>query len=514
VLALYNSLTRTKESFASQRPDLVRVYHCGPTVYKRPHLGNMRRFLFADFLHRSLEFFGYTVQEITNITDVGHLTADDLDAGEDKLEREARQQHLTPQVIAERVTEQFFSDLAALAIARSNEYPRATDHIPEMQELIARLIARGHAYQTASGVYFDVTSFPAYGQLSGNTLQSLATGARVDVREDKRHPADFALWKIADATHLQQWDSPWGRGYPGWHIECSAMAMAYLSSPIDIHTGGEDLKFPHHENEIAQAEGATGEAFARFWLHNGMLQMAGAKLAKREGKQLTVDTLREHGYSPLAFRLLAFGSHYRSPMEFSWEAMDQAAANLETLKSLVRRLQEAYPTMPQTPSNSPPPAGGAGGVLSNTSSIKDVDPSAAQLNAPLDKGGLGGVREQGGVVQRFAAALADDLNTPVALATVLEYAHELNTKLSAGLSSREAGEAWATLQRIDSVLGVLEHLAAEHAAAPEEVQGLAQEREAARARGDFAEADAIRARIEEAGWRVEDTPSGPRLVPA
>ncbi|PIT97867.1 MAG: cysteine--tRNA ligase [Candidatus Andersenbacteria bacterium CG10_big_fil_rev_8_21_14_0_10_54_11] len=472
-LQFYNSLTKKIEPFVPQDASQVRVYHCGPTVYKRPHLGNMRRYLFADFLHRTLVFFGYTVREITNITDVGHLTQDDLDAGEDKLEREAREQQLTPQRIAAQVTEQYFADAAALNILPSNEYPRATAHIPAMQALITRLLARGHAYQTASGVYFDVTSFAEYGKLSGNTLNHVAAGARVAVREEKHHPADFALWKTKDLQHVQQWDSPWGRGYPGWHIECSAMAQAYLGETLDIHTGGEDNKFPHHENEIAQSESATGKPLALFWLHNAHLRTGGVKVAKRDGKNLTVSTLRVRGYSPLSFRLLVFASHYRSPVDFSWKAMDQAAANLATFSSLLQRLQEVLPFSPE---------------------YSFADKEGAE------------------VLDHFSAALADDLNTPSALAVVLQYVHTLNIRLAEGaLPAASAGTVWSVLLRLDSVLGVIESLLPA-AGPPPNIAALAKRREAARIAGDFVRSDELRDQLTEAGWRIEDTSAGPRLI--
>ena len=292
-LRFYNSLTKKVETFTAlpagrqAASGTVQMYNCGPTVYRRQHIGNMRRFLFADFLRRALEFSGLAVREVTNITDVGHLTQDDIDAGEDKLEAAAREAKISPQDIARQQTKLFFDDLAALTIQQAWKYPRASEHITEMQQLISQLIERGHAYVTTTGVYFDVRSFPAYGALSGNTLDAIESGSRVAVREEKKHPADFALWKINDPEHLQQWDSPWGRGYPGWHIECSAMSLAYLTSPIDIHTGGQDNRFPHHENEIAQSEGATGQPFVRFWMHNAFLNLKGAKLAKRGGKQIT-----------------------------------------------------------------------------------------------------------------------------------------------------------------------------------------------------------------------------------
>ena len=238
----YNSLTRQVEPLNLKDPGKVRMYHCGPTVYKRQHIGNMRRYLFADFLRRALELLGYEVREITNITDVGHLTQDELDAGEDKLEVEAKRQKKTPKEIADAQIKLFEQDLQLLNIQPSHKYPRASEHIQQMQNIIGKLIEKGLAYETESGVYFDVTKFSNYGELSGNTLDKVEAGARVEVREEKRHPADFSLWKTDDPEHVQQWDSPWGRGYPGWHIECSAMSMEYLGTDIDIHKGGEDNK--------------------------------------------------------------------------------------------------------------------------------------------------------------------------------------------------------------------------------------------------------------------------------
>jgi cysteinyl-tRNA synthetase len=474
-LHFYNSLTKKIELFKPRRDEAVRVYHCGPTVYRRQHIGNMRRNLFADFLRRTLEFSGLSVADVMNITDVGHLTQDDIDAGEDKLEVAARERKMTPADIAGEQIKNFFADLEALNIKRAQHYPRATEHIEQMQRLIHALLKRGHAYQTASGVYFDVTSFPSYGRLSGNKLEEMAAGHRVDVREEKRHPADFALWKIADPGHVQQWDSPWGRGYPGWHIECSAMSLAYLGSAIDIHTGGEDNRFPHHENEIAQSEGATGKQFVRFWMHNAFLNLKGAKLAKRTGEQITLETLTERGYSPLAFRLLTFGVHYRQIMEFSWQALDAAQENLASWRQLLRRLRELSP------------------------------PDDAEFKADPP------------VVAAFLRALSDDLNTPSALAAVMGYMKELNKKLASGkdgLSAAAAGGALLTLRRLDQVLGVIEPLEHELTAesVPAVVQRLAEERETARQAGDFAKADKIRRQVETMGYVIEDTPTTPRVI--
>lgn len=469
VLRLYNSLTKTVVDFVPLEPGKVRVYNCGPTVYKRQHIGNMRRFLSADFLRRTLEFLGYEVRDITNITDVGHLTQDDIDEGEDKIEKAAREAKTTPQEIADRELKRFQEDLVMLNIEPAHLYPRASAHIQEMQDLITELIAKKHAYQTSSGVYFDVTSFPTYGALSGNTLSTLEAGARVAVRGEKRHPADFVLW-VVDNTHLQKWPSPWGVGYPGWHIECSAMSLKYLGPDIDIHTGGEDNRFPHHENEIAQSEGATGEQFVRVWMHNRHLQVGGKKLAKREGEQITLDTLTERGFSPLAFRLLVFSHHYQTKMDFSWEQMDVFTEHLKAIKQLLRRLHEAS----------------------------------------IQKGAAGEPDQN--MVLQFRMALEDNLNTPQAWAVWLSFVSAAHKQLDG--EGKGAASLLATLHAMDTVVGVADVLESEIAkeTIPAPIQQLVREREEAKKVRDFVHADEIRARLTQEGYKVEDTSFGPRVI--
>lgn len=462
----YNSLTKKLESFKPKQGGLARIYNCGPTVYKRQHIGNMRRYLFADFLHRALEFLGYEVKDIMNITDVGHLTEDDVDEGEDKVEKAARERQVSPQQVAEEQIKLFFEDLKKLNIKEASAYPRASEHIEQMIKLVENLIKNGHAYKTETGVYFDVQSFPDYGKLSGNKLEDLKAGKRIEVREEKKHPADFALW-VLDQKHIQKWDSPWGAGYPGWHIECSAMAAEYLGPDIDIHTGGEDNKFPHHENEIAQSEGAYGDKFVRLWLHNRHLQIGGKKLAKREGKQITLSTIEKKGYSPLALRLLVFGSHYRSKIDFSWQALDEAQKNLETIKQLVRAVSSSTPGVsPSTP-----------GVFPETA-----------------------------VVEAFGQALAEDLNTPKAWAVFWDYVHQVNTE--------QKQDGWITLAAMDKVLGVLGALKHEidSETVPEDVRSLVDEREKARGDGDFDKADQLRKKVEKMGYQIEDTAGEPRVI--
>jgi cysteinyl-tRNA synthetase len=470
-IRFYDSLTKKTQEIKLLHDGVVNIYNCGPTVYKRPHLGNMRRFLFADFLRRSLEFMGLKVIDVTNLTDVGHLTQDDIDAGEDKLELEARQRKLKPQDIASEVTKLYFQDLDALNIKRPAHSPRATDHIKEMQMIIQMLLERGHAYKTKIGVFFDVTTFPRYGELSGNSLEKLALGKRLNIRQEKRHPADFALWQTHDPSHLQMWDSPWGRGYPGWHIECSAMSWKFLGERLDIHTGGIDNKFPHHENEIAQSEGAWQQKYANLWLHNAHLNMGGQKIAKREGEQLTVSTLQEQGISPLAFRLLVFGAHYRTPLDFSWEAAAQAQETLETCRQFLRRGRERA------------------GVKNWLK--EDGQPDEETIG-------------------QFRQALVDDLNTPRALAVLMDYMRTLNKIMAEG---RKAPGAGATLKEFDRVLGLLDCLEAESEIdiIPAKIQRIAARREQARREHNFARADELRDKLSELGYAVEDTPAGPRV---
>ena len=424
----------------------------------------MRRFLNADFLRRTLLLLGYSIHDVTNITDVGHLTQDEIDEGEDKLEKEAKALQKTPQDIAKHQTELFFQDIDALNIQHTDQYPRASEHIASMVALIEKLLANKHAYITDSGVYFDISTFPNYGKLSGNSIDTVDAGHRVEVRSEKKHPQDFALWMIDD-THLQLWDSPWGKGYPGWHIECSAMSMEELGETIDIHTGGEDNRFPHHENEIAQSEGATGKPFVNIWMHNRHLMLNGGKMAKRSGEQITIDTLKEKNYSPSAFRLLVFAHHYRSPIDFSWELLDEFQGHVNGLKKLLER----WP-------------------LASTS-----------LTARPNK--------------KFTAALADDLNTSLAFSIFLQAIKELNKALDTNDTERVA-QLSSELIAMDNIIGIIEPLQKELATQtiPDSITALAQDREEAKKAKNYVRADALRQEIAQQGYRIEDTPQGPRIV--
>ncbi|RMH02355.1 MAG: cysteine--tRNA ligase [Planctomycetota bacterium] len=464
-LRFYNTLSRRIEPFEPLEPGRVRMYHCGPTVYQRPHIGNYRAFLFADLLRRVFEARGYEVLQVMNITDVGHLVAD-ADDGEDKLQAQAEKERIDPWELVERVSAEFFADLEALGVRPAHHYPRATQHIPEMVELVRRLLATGHAYRVGDNVYFDVHSFPGYGRLSGNRVEDLEAGARLEPNPEKRHPADFALWK-SDPHHLMKWETEFGpHGFPGWHVECSAMAMKYLGESFDIHTGGEDNVFPHHECEIAQSEGATGQPFVRLWMHTKFLQVDGGKMSKSLGNVWNLDDLAERGFSPLDYRFFVLRAHYRGSLNFTWDALAGAREARRALNDLRGRLAAAA-------------AGAAPG------------------RAP--------------VVERartdFAAALADDLNTSAAVAALFELR---NAFLRDGLEPAGAAAALDFLvEEADAQLGFLDPTAAV-GPSDEEVEALLAERAEARAARDFARADAIRDRLQRAGIVLEDSPDGVR----
>jgi cysteinyl-tRNA synthetase len=323
-LFLFNSLTRKKEKFVPLKDKLVTMYNCGPTVYERPHIGNFRAYIFADILRRVLEFNGYKVKQIINITDVGHLTSD-ADTGEDKIEKSAREKKKSAWEIARYFENLFKEDFKKLNLKKPFKFPRATEHIKEMIELIKILEKKGYTYKISDGIYFDTSKFKDYGKL-GNLKKRKDLLPRIEVNPEKRNPFDFALWKFSpkDQKRQMEWQSPWGVGFPGWHIECSAMAMKYLGKTIDIHTGGIDHLTVHHPNEIAQSEAATGKKFVRYWLHVNFLFVEGKKMAKSLGNIFTLEYIEKRGFSPLAFKYLVLTSHYRSEINFTWQAMESA----------------------------------------------------------------------------------------------------------------------------------------------------------------------------------------------
>ena len=464
-LTVHNTLSRRKEAFRTHEPGVVRMYNCGPTVYGRAHIGNFRSYLFADTLRRWLEYRGYEVRQVMNITDVGHLT-DDADDGEDKIEAQARREGRDPWQISRHFTELFFTDLAGLGCRKAMVYPRASEHVPEMLAIIDGLVAKGLAYQVGGDVYFEVARFPAYGRLSGNKVEELDAGARIEVREEKRHPADFALWK-SDPHHLMKWPSRYGPdGFPGWHIECSAMAMKHLGPRIDVHTGGEDNIFPHHECEIAQSEGLTGEPFSTYWMHAKFLQVDGGKMSKSLGNVWSLDDVRAKGFEPRVLRYALIRGHYRQPLNFTWDILAESRAALENLDDLVVRLRRA--------------AGGEGAAPSADDGLEEVADARDELEAAMD----------------------DDLNTPRALSALHKLrSHALEGRL--GQSAAAAGLQFLT--RANEVLGVFR---TDEEVLEKDVEDAIERRQAARKRKDFAESDRIRDELLGRGIVLEDTAKG------
>jgi cysteinyl-tRNA synthetase len=460
-LRFFNTLTRRKEKFTPLEPDKVRLYTCGPTVYDYAHIGNFRAFLFEDLLKRWLEYRGYEVTHVMNITDV-----------DDKTIKGSQKQQVPLAQYTAHYAQAFFEDMKALNVEPADYYPKATEHIPEMTALIETLIQKGYAYKSEdNSIYYSIAKFKNYGKLSHIKPQTLKTGARVKTDEyDKEEARDFALWKAwtpEDADVF--WKTPLGKGRPGWHIECSAMSMKYLGETFDIHCGGIDNMFPHHENEIAQSEAATGKKFVNYWLHNEHLLVEGRKMAKKLGNFYTLRDLLGKGYNPIAIRFLLLSTHYRAQFNFTFEGLEAAASAVERLRNFVRRLQDAD---------------GAGS-----------DGKVAEL-----------VR---GVQLGFGEAMDDDLNVSVALAALFDFVREVNGLLDAGVVSRgEADEAGAVMRGFDRVLGVVGEVEAEKL--PAGAEELIQERERARKVGDWGEADALRVKLKAMGVVVEDTPQGVR----
>jgi cysteinyl-tRNA synthetase len=482
-LVLYNTLTRRKDPFEPLEAGRVRMYNCGPTVYSYAHIGNFATFLLADLLRRCLEYSGVEVRQIMNITDVGHLT-DDSHAdgrGESKIEKKAREEKKDPWELARFYEDAFHRDRKALNLLDAERYPRATEHIPEMIALIEELLEKGLAYEAGDQVYFEIAKFPQYGILSGNTIDELIAGAGERVEEDphKRNPLDFTLWK-KDPRHIMQWDSPWGRGFPGWHIECSAMSRKYLGEVFDIHTGGEDNIFPHHECEIAQSSGGTGRIFARYWLHRRHILVDGKKMAKREGNFYTIADLIGRGFTGPEIRYALMSANYRTQLNFSLDGLGAA-------REALRRMANFIDDMRGRPEVAAP---------EDVRAIED-------LAAAADRG--------------FRAALDDDLNISGALAAVFDFIRDANKTAR----TRKGGEAGIRrLLEWDRVLGVLQPSQAEAGPAaggagqgridPKEVDRLLAEREAARKGKDFRKADEIRKLLLEKGVTIKDTPQGTR----
>jgi cysteinyl-tRNA synthetase len=460
MLRLYNTLTRVKEEFTPIHPGEVRMYTCGPTVYDYAHIGNFRTFVFEDVLRRYLIYKGYRVTQAMNLTDV-----------DDKTIHGARQAKVSLAEYVQFYAKAFFDDLQTLNIQRVEYYPAATAHIPEMVALITRLIERGYAYRAGGSIYFKVESFPEYGKLAHLEERQLQAGAsgRVDADEyEKEDVRDFALWKgWSEDDGDVYWETELGKGRPGWHIECSAMSMKYLGTPIDIHAGGVDLIFPHHENEIAQSEGATGEPFVRRWLHCQHLLVDNQKMSKSLGNFYTLRELLERGYKAKAIRYSLLATHYRQAQNFTLENMVAAEAAVQRLQDFMANLKTAE-----------------GGGTPVTGLIAHAK-------------------------QQFEEGMDDDLNISLGLAAIFEFVREVNRLLADGqLSRADAQAAMAAMQDFDSVLGLLEE---QEVTVDAEVERLLQERQQARKRRDFATADRLREQITSRGYIIEDTPRGPRL---
>ena len=486
-LRLRNTLTRRVEAVEPLEPGRVRMYTCGPTVYRYAHVGNLRSYLLADLIRRVLLYHGLEVRHVKNITDVGHLRDERFDRGEDRMLVAAGLEQKAPEEIARAYEAAFHEDEAAVNILPAHVFPRATEHIPEMVALAERLVDAGHAYLSEAGnVYYSVASFKGYGALSGNTLDALRAGHRGDVEPDKRDPADFALWKAAGEGRLLKWPTPrWGEGFPGWHLECSAMALRHLGERFDIHTGGIDNVFPHHEDEIAQSAPLVGGPPARHWVHGEHLLMGGLKMAKSAANFIRITELAADGVDPLAFRYLALGTRYGRKLNLTDASVRAASAGLESLRRGIRRLGQP------TSDGAFAPPGPIDGTPIDRTPLADRAHAPA---APLSPAG----RE---LHERFVAALDDDLDLPVALAVV-------RAMLRAPLDADE--RRWLVLDA-DAVLGLdLNRLWDEADVAPvgRDVDALVATRGAARAARDFARADALRSEIEALGWDVVDGPEG------
>ena len=469
MLKIYNSLTRKVEEFKPMNPPNVGMYTCGPTVYDFAHIGNFRTYLLSDILLRTLEANKFSVKHVMNITDVGHLTGDnagDADAGEDRMEKAASKERKSAWDVAKFYEQAFVKDFERLNLIKPSLMPRATDHIKEQIELIQKLEKKGYTYQTSDGVYFNTSKFKAYGKLSN--LDEIKEGARVEVNLEKKNPRDFALWKLSPSVTSEQtqrhmeWDSPWGKGFPGWHIECSAMSMKYLGESFDIHVGGMDLKSTHHPNEIAQSEAVTGKTFVNYWVHGAFVLVDNKRMSKSLGNNYKVEDIIKNGFDPLALRYLYLQTHYRQEMNFTWEALEASHKALERLREAVGRLDQSE-----------------------------------AVSAPSQRLGVSGRDFE----QKFLSAINDDLNMPQALAVISELLRSDNP------TSFKA----QSLIKFDKVLGLNlwdAPIKAEEAEIPENVQKLVAEREELRKQKRFHLADQLRNKIKKLGYETKDIEDG------
>jgi len=467
-MKLYNTLSRKKEVFKPLRKNRAGLYTCGPTVYNYAHIGNLRTYIFEDVLRRTLEHAGYRVRHVMNITDVGHLTSD-ADEGEDKMERKAQKEKRSVWDVAQFYTEAFLKDIARLNIKKASVLSPATKNIPEQIALVMQLFKRGLAYETSQAIYFDVSRFPGYTKLSRQKLNQKITGARDSVVTDpeKRHPQDFALWfkRVGKfANHTMHWISPWGAGFPGWHIECSAISTKYLGQPFDIHTGGVDHTSVHHTNEIAQSEGAYGKPLARVWMHGEFLLINESKMAKSTGNFYTLETIAEKNINPLAFRYLVLTAHYRSKLNFTWESLAAAGHSLERLYEFVKNLK------------------------TQKKKLGDGKKTLEKYEIAFEK------------------AVADDLDTPKALATVWTLVRDYHKSPE----KFNAPDILKLLYDLDTVLGLgLKNIKRE--VIPARIRALARERDEHRAQKNWAKSDELRNKIKSLGYLVKDTPDGAKI---
>lgn len=458
MLRIYNTLTRQKEDFVPIHEGKAYMYSCGPTVYNYAHIGNLRTYIFMDLFRRTLKYDGYKLKGVMNITDVGHLLSDG-DTGEDKMQKASREQKKSPWEIAAYYTDVFFTDLKKLNIGKPEIIAKATDHIQEMIDYVQKLVDKGYGYEIDDGIYFDIGKFPGYGKLSRLNLEEQQAGARVEVNSQKRHPADFALWKKAEPEHIMQWPSPWGMGYPGWHIECSAMSLKYLGMPFDIHTGGVDHIPVHHENEIAQNEALTGKKSVNYWVHGEFMLVNNGKMSKSLGNTYRISDLEERGYKALDFRYFCLNTHYRKKLNFTFEGLDAAKA------AYARLLAQVY---------------------KHKTAKESGDTALANK-----------------YVEQFKQAIDDDLNIPLALGILWTMMKEAPAK-----------ELFTAALEFDKVLGLdLDKAVApkeepQKIDVPQDVLALCEERKAAKAEKNWAKADELRAQIAAKGYKVTDTKEG------
>ena len=462
-MKIYNTMTRQKEELVPVHEGEVRIYACGPTVYNFFHIGNARPFIIFDTLRRYLTHKGLKVTFVQNFTDI-----------DDKLIRRAEEEKTTVEEIADRYIEEYFKDADSLGVLRADVHPRATRHVGEIIKIISRLIKNGYAYEAQGDVYFDTQAYPGYGKLSGQNLEDREAGARIEVDDIKKNPMDFALWK-AQKPGEPAWKSPWGLGRPGWHIECSAMSMKYLGETFDIHCGGVDLIFPHHENEIAQSEGATGKPFAKYWMHNGHINVDIRKMSKSLGNFFTVREIAAE-YDLGSVRMFMLSAQYRSPINFSRDLIEQAKASLERLYT----------------------------ARNNALFLLESAPDRAM--SPEEEAFAARGKE---AIAHFDEAMDDDLNTADALGAIFDWARDMNATLGTGSPSKAAIEAG--LNALGEMTGVLGILTKKLDTTPENVLELVEARQAAKKEKRFADADRIRGEVLALGYVIEDTPSGPKV---